>query len=177
MRTGSCKGSFQMSSKASEAISTSSQNVAMDQRQVLENGTQIRDSIMQNNDPKVITAALGPLLAAWEQQVKSGHLNLVEITGLAEKLTDQVAKSQIQIGKDAQKVLKNGVQMFQGLLKQNKLNVQLVEGIANRSFDQSDRAIDIIADVQTGDFADLSKSIMLFALCALAISAWTVKEK
>jgi len=69
-----------------------------------------------------------------------------------------------------------GVAMFEGLLGQNKLTVDLVEMTATRAFDTTDKAVEVLAEVQTGDFADLSKTIMFFALGMLLVSGWIVRE-
>lgn len=164
-----------MSSKSKKGVKSTSTNVAMDQRMVLEKGNMIKDSLIQSNDPEIIAAALRPLLAAWDMQTKSGSLNLVELAKLTQKLNDQVSKSQIKISENAAKQLQIGLSSFEELLKANKLTVDLVSDVADRSFDLSDKALDVVADVQTADFADLSKSIMLFAVAALAITAWAVK--
>jgi hypothetical protein len=166
-----------MPSKSQEAVETQTTNHAVDERMVVEQGNAIRDSIIQNNDPEVIEASLRPLLAAWEQQSRNGNLNLVELTSLAQKLSEQVAKSQINLSGQAEKQLSAGLKSFSGLLAQNKLNISLIEGVAERASDSTAQALELVADVKTGDFADLSKSIMVFALIALGITTYAMRNK
>jgi hypothetical protein len=160
-----------MSSKSEEKVTTQTENIAVDRRMVLENGQQVIDSVINDNSPEAIKASLGPLVAAWQTMVSGNSLNLFEVTQLASDLMGQVNRSQVNLNDTAQDILQAGLDEFDGLLKQNRLTVDLVDGISDRSFDQSDKALDLLAEVKTGDFADLSKAIMLFALAALYITA------
>ena len=164
-----------MSSKSQEAVETTTQNVALDRRVVLEEGQAVVDSVINSNDPEVITAALNPLIAAWGKMTYSNSLNLLEVTEMGNNLITQIDKSQVQISKSAESVLRSGIENFEKLLQANQLSVELVGDISNRAFDLTEDAVDILAEVKTGDFADLSKSIMIFALGAIALMAYTKK--
>ncbi|WP_121630093.1 hypothetical protein [Tropicibacter alexandrii] len=165
-----------MSSSSSEAVATDTTNVAMDERTVVEEGNAIVESLIVSNDAAVISSALQPIIAAWQGMVSANNLNLVELTNMGGSLIEMIDKSQVKISDTAANMLRESMDGFESLLSQNKLNVELVDGISNRSFDMGERALDLVASVKTGDFADLSKSVMVFALVALAISAWVVKE-
>lgn len=146
-----------MSSKSNEQVETSTTSVAMDRRTVVERGQAIVDSVVSANDPEVIDAALRPLLAAWDTQATSGTLNLVEITSLGAKLIEMVDKSQINIGENAQAILREGMEGFEVLAEQNRLTVQLVDDFAERAQGLTERNLELIAEVKTADFSELSK--------------------
>lgn len=163
-----------MGSKSTETVETSATSVAIDDRAVLESGQQIVDSLMVSNDANVVREALAPTLAAWGQMTTTGSLNLVEVMDLADTLIEQVSKSQVNLGKDATKVLQEGRELFGDLLAQNKLTVNMVEDVTLQALKTSSDTVDILAEVKTADFSDLSKTIMLFALAAMAISGWAI---
>ena len=163
-----------MGSTSTETVDTSATSVAIDDRAVLESGQQIVDSLMVSNDANVVREALAPTLAAWTQMTATGNLNLVEVVDMAETLIQQVSKSQVKLGKDATKVLEEGRELFGDLLAQNKLSVNMVETLTLQALKTSENAVDIIAEVKTADFSELSKTIMLFALAAMAISGWAI---
>lgn len=166
-----------MTSESNEAVETSATNVAMDQRTVVEEGQAIVDSIIYANDQNVIKEALGPTLAAWQTMLKTGNLNLIEVTDMGEKVLEMSRKSQIKLSDTAEANLENGLATFDKLLRQNKLTVDLVEGVSDRAFDTANKSLELIAEVKTGDFADLSKTVMLFALAALGLSLYATKGK
>ncbi len=160
-----------MSSESDEKVNTSTQNVVTDRRLVLENGKQIVDSLVTDNSPEAIGAAVGPMVAAFQTMLSGNSLNLFEVTKLGSDLVNQIDRSQVNINDAAYKTLKTGLAEFEGLLDQNQLTVDLVDNFAERSFDQSDRALELMAQVKTGGIADLSKTIMVFALLALYITS------
>ncbi len=165
-----------MSAKSQEAVETSATNIATDRRVVMEQGQAIVDSLVQANDDKVVQAALAPTLAAWSQMVKTGNLNLVEVVDMGTKLQQSVAKSQVKIGEQQEKFLDGGMAFFTEMLKDNKLNIELVEDITDRAFDSTERALEVVASVKTGDFEDLSKTVMLFALAAMALTVFATRK-
>jgi hypothetical protein len=167
-----------VSSKSDEQVETSTNNVVTDRRLVLENGKQIVDSLVTDNSPEAIKAAIGPMVAAWQTMISGNNLNLFEVTQLGSDLVNQIDRSQVKINDAAYQTLKIGLAEFEGLLDQNQLTVDLVDDFATRSFDQSDRALEqsdraleLMAQVKTGGMADLSKTIMVFALLALYITS------
>ncbi|MEM7243383.1 MAG: hypothetical protein AAF429_14475 [Pseudomonadota bacterium] len=159
-----------MGSSSREQVDTDTTNYALDRRVVLESGQAIVDSVIASTDDEVVTAALQPTLASWESMANSGRLNLIEVIDMANELIEQIDKSQLNISAAAEANLRAGREMFEDMLQANRLTVELVDDIQDRSFDLSENALDIVADVKTGDFSELSKTIMLFALAAMAMS-------
>lgn len=165
-----------MSSSSSEAVSTDTDNYAVDERITLQNGTILSESLLQANDDAVVRAALEPMVAAWQVMANSGNLNLLELTDMGNTLISQIDKSQIQLSKQAETILREGTAQFEQLLKSQVLTVRMVGETVDRSLDTADRAMDMVAEVKTADFSDLSKSVMVFALAAIAIAGYFNKD-
>jgi len=159
-----------MTSKSSEKVVTSNKQDIADNRNIIQSGQQIVDSIVMDNSPEVVEAALRPILSAWRTMVKSQDLNIAELGSMAGKVISMAERSQINISKTAMETLRIGAENLDLMMSQNRYYLDVSEGISDRAFDQSDSALELVADIKTGDFADLSKSIMLFALLALYIT-------
>lgn len=159
-----------MGSKSETPTTTKSENTLTDRRVVQQEGMQIIDSIMNDNSPAVIDAALKHHVAAFETMMRSDSLNLLELTSMGRSVLEMANKSQINISDKAQETLEAGLDSFEGMLKQGTLTLEIVDDITGRAFDSTDRALELVADVKTGDFADLSKTVMVFALVALYIT-------
>lgn len=166
-----------MSSSSSEEVVTSATSVAVDRRVVMERGQAIVDSIVTSNDPEVIDASLRNILAAFQAMINGGNLNLVEITDMGSELLAMVDRSQVSMSDTAQNALREGMHQFEGLLRENRLNVELVDDVQERAFDLTQSAVEIIAETKTGDFMALSRTVMTFSLLMLATSGWILKGK
>lgn len=166
------------SSSSEETVNTRQTTNAVDRRVVTDSGAQIFDSIVENNDPAVIAAALNPQMAMFETMVRSQSINVLELAEMGNKIQELVAKSQIQMTDKAFAALEEAMQFVDGMLKQNLIVLDFADAVVERAFDSTDHAInvisdrenstfDLLAEVKTGDFKSLSTSIMIFALVAI----------
>ncbi|KPU84692.1 hypothetical protein JI58_02225 [Marinosulfonomonas sp. PRT-SC04] len=164
-----------MSSSSKEKVTQTTTSETVDARITLQKGIVLKDSLLNSNDDQVVSAALKPMVAAWDIMAKNGRLNLLEVTGMGNKLIDQLNKSQIRMSKEAEVILREGTKQFETLLRQQTLTVELVGDVSGRAFDLTESALDVVAEVKTANFAELSKSVMVFALAAMLISSLSGK--
>lgn len=162
-------------SQATQVTEDHTKNIAVDRRAVQESGTQILDSVVVDSSPDTVRETMRTLTAAWETMAQSGALNLIEVADLGGQILSFADKSQIKLEGVAYKTLKNGLDQFEGLMRQGALTVQLVEDITKHTIDAnveiSANALDVVAEVATGDAADnlkvISLAVMGFALAAI----------
>lgn len=163
-----------MSSSSNEKVTDETTNVAIDRRAVMEQGTQILDSIIMDDSPESIKELMRGLEATWQTGVRGNSLNLMEIMDLGDEVLKMATKSQIGLDSAAHAALKNGMDQFEMMIRQGNMVVDLSDDLAERSMDLADdttsNALDIISEVKTADFSDSLKSLS-FAIMAFALGA------
>ncbi len=169
-----------MSSRSQEAVTDASEMVTIDRRAVLETGTQVVDSIVYDTAPEAIRETMDALKAAWQTMVHGNALNLVEVLEMGQEVLNLADRSQIQMEGLARETLKNGMDQFEAMIRQGTFSVEVVENIAGKAIDAnsdiSRNALELVADVKTGDYADNLKT-MTFAVMAFALLAmWMQKD-
>ena len=164
-----------MASKSQETVTDNTKNIAIDRRAVQESGTQIIDSIVVDQSAESVRDVIKGLTANWQTATKANSLNLVEIMDLGQTVLKLADKSQITLEGVAYQTLKNGLDQFDGMMRQGQLSIELVDNLASKSIDAttdiSEAALDILAEVKTGDFGDnlraITFAVMAFSLIAI----------
>lgn len=165
-----------MSSKSAATKTTTSNTTqtAVDRRSVLEAGQQIVDSIVYDTSSQSMRDLMDTITAQWATMVTGNSLNLHEVVGFGDKVVKMVRENQVQMSDAAFKTLETGLDEFRLLIDQGELALKIADDLANRGIDVADsateRALDVVAEVKTGDFKSLSVSVMLFALAAIFLS-------
>ncbi len=169
-----------MSSRSQEAVTDASEMTTIDRRAVLETGTQVVDSIVYDTAPEAIRETMDALKASWQTMVQGNALNLVEVLDMGQEVLSLADRSQVKMDGLARDTLKNGLDQFELMIRQGNLSVELVENIAGKAIDAntdlSRDALELVADVKTGDYADNLKT-MTFAVMGFALLAmWMQKD-
>lgn len=156
-----------MSSRSDAAVTDETTNVAIDRRAVLEEGTQIVDSIVYDSAPEEIQSMMNAFVASWQAMASSNTFNLHELTDMGQRVLDLAQRNQIQMAETSETMLENVLGVLDTQMRQGTLVIGLAEETVEQSFELSGDALDIVADVKTGDFTSISYAVMGFALIAI----------
>lgn len=176
-----------MGSNATDEKYTETNNVAIDQSATVGEGVQILDSIVVSSDAPLVKAVVDKHAAAFEVLTKQSTIQLEELLYLGTEVLDLAKDGQISMADQQYHMLETGVKMLQDQREQGKYVIDFVDGATNHAFNlaqsvssnQNDtvtRALDIVADVKTGDYSDTLKSVTtLMAVFALG-AMWLVTK-
>lgn len=165
-------------SNATEVTEDHTKNTAIDRRAVQESGQQVIDSIIVDQSPQVVRDTMETLLSSWESMVFGNALNLQEVSALGGQILKYADKSQIQMSQVAYQTLSNGLDEFELMMRQGTRTLEVVEDISTYAIeansDISSEALNVVAEVATGDAADnlkvISMAVMVFALGAIYLA-------
>lgn len=172
-------------SQAIDQTSTSTTNLALSRDAITESGTQILDSIIVDPSDEALKAMVGSLEADFRVLVSGQTANLQGIVELGQKVLDLADRGQVQMAGVAQNTLRASLDWMKEQVELGKYVVDFTQRSVDKSYDLAGRAIannndalaralDITADVKTGDFAATLKSITtiiaVFALGAIYLS-------
>lgn len=156
-----------MSSRSDAAVTDETTNVAIDRRAVLDSGTQIVDSVIFDSAPEEIQSMMTAFIASWETMVSANTFNLVELTDMGGQVLDLARRNQIQMTETTENMLESVLGSLDANIRQGALVIGVAEETIEQSFDLSSDALDIVAEVKTGDFTSISYAVMAFALIAI----------
>ena len=180
-----CAWVFSMGSKARSDTTTETNNLALDQSTTVGEGTAILDSIVIDGDNLTTQKIVSEHRAAFEVLTKQSSVQLESLLYLGEDILKMAKDGQISMADQQYHLLDTGVQMLADQRAQGKYVLDFVDVAAGRTFDLADkittqnqdtttRALEIVADVKSGDFSDTLKAVTtlmaLFALGAIYLS-------
>lgn len=169
----------------SDKTSTSNTQNVVDRRAVLEQGTQILDSVITSVDDKVVGKALAEVKVMFDKMVSGNTASVSQMSQLAEKLASMSAKNQIAMSsfgldalekarKELERLTNQGTFVLQIAEKTTDSAMNMAQQIARDQASNQRQALEIVAQSKAGDYSEtltgLSALIMCFALAAMYIA-------
>lgn len=178
-----------MGSKSSSVTEDKTSNVnkteVTDRRAIQQRGQQILDSVIIDNDDKVMMRAMQELRVGFLDASERNSATVDTFQKLAEKLMGLADKGQVQISEFGYKALDNARDQLDAMEKQGEFVIRLADETTKGALSLADNvsayqaqaqrdALEILSDAKTGDYSDslktLSGMVMLFSLVALYIA-------
>lgn len=160
-------------SKSSSSTKHTTNNRAYDQSVTNGEGLQILDSVIYDHSDKVVSKAMEEHRATFARLMQKDEFALSSLLGLAKDVMKLVETGKAQLDGFAREQLRTAIKMMEEQRKIGVKNIELVEDVADDSFKLANNALDIVADVKTGDFQStmtkVSSLLMIFGLGALYI--------
>lgn len=159
-----------MSSQSDAAVTDETTNIAVDRRAVQESGIQVVDSIVYDSAPEAIQDVMVAFEASWAAMVENQTFNFQELTTMGLQVLDFAQRSQIEMSQTAETMLEQSLSVLDAQMRNGNLVVGLASDTVEQSFEFSTDALDVVANVKTGDFASISYAVLAFAAFAIFIS-------
>jgi hypothetical protein len=176
-----------MGSNATDNKKTETNNVAIDHSATVGEGTQILDSIVVSSDALVVTETIKQHKAAFDVLTSNSTVQLESLLYLGEDILKMAKDGQVSMAQQQYHMLESGVKMLQDQREQGKYVIDFVDGATTKVFDLAEtvnksnsdvtaRALDIVADVKTGDYSDTLQSVVTL-MAAFALGAMYLMSK
>ncbi|NOR63024.1 MAG: hypothetical protein GQ535_11105 [Rhodobacteraceae bacterium] len=168
-----------MGSKADKAIQADTNNVAVDRSVTTGTGTSIMDSIVIDPSDEVMIASLEQMRASFEVLMSGTRTNLEEVLGLGTDVMQLVDDQSIRMDDWAYEQLRTSMEYLEAEREEGKFIIDLTDDLAERSYnlagdavegsqDATLRALDLVAEVKTGNSKDTIQTVTIaFTLMAL----------
>lgn len=186
MRTACLWGCFVGSkSSAVDTNTTNNTSLQLSRDAITESGTQILDSIIVDPSDATMKALIASMEADFEVLVSGQKAGIGQLIDLGKEVLNLADKNQITMADMSQTTLRNSLAWMEEQQAMGRYVIDFSANTVKQSYDFAGdalsqngaalkQALDIAADVKTGDFADTLKSIstavMIFALVAIYIS-------
>lgn len=172
-------------SNAVDTTTTNNTSLQLSRDAITESGTQILDSIIVDPSDATMKALIDSMQADFEVLVSGQKAGIAQIIDLGKTVLDMADKNQIELAGMAHATLRNSLDWMREQQAMGRYVIDFTADTVKQSYDFAGaaldqngsalkQALDIAADVKTGDFADTLKSIsttvMIFALVAIYIS-------
>jgi hypothetical protein len=169
-------------SQATETQTDSNTNVVLDRDTVMRDGQMISESIIIDPSDATMQEIARQFQASFQLMLGQSRAGMQDMLGLARSLQESVDKNQIRMTEFGYQTLQASVEFMQTQLEQGKYVAELSDAASARAYDlagavvgnQNDtvaRALEIVSEVETGDFTknlqSLTGMIMIFALGAI----------
>lgn len=155
-----------------------------DRRVVQERGNQILDSIVQTTDDKVVRAALAEVRSMLANMNGTSTITVTKMEQAMDKVLRFVNKGQVDISNFGLKALETARAELRNVSDQGLSIIELAnmtvgdtlkiaKSVVDSQATNQNIALEILADTKSGDYADVTKSVvasmMIFILGALYI--------
>jgi len=172
-------------SQSSQSNADKTTSTALQRDNVLQTGTQIADSIVIDPSDVTMKAMIDSFKAQFETLVAGNAASTAEAAKLAKSVLDLADRNQVEMSQFGYNSLKSAIEFMDTQLEQGKFMLDFQGVLANESYnlagkvvgqqgDTVDKALGILSNVKTGDFADtfktLSGYVLMFTLAALYLS-------
>lgn len=170
------------SSDVVDQTSTSTTSVQLNRDAITESGTQILDSIIVDMSDAALRDLVGGFRASFEVLVSQQRAGVGDIIALGQSVLDLADRNQIQLAGMAQNTLRTSLEWMRQQQQMGRYVIDFSAKAVSESYDFAtmalarnasalDRALDITAEVKTGDLKDmfqgLSISVLLFSVAAI----------
>lgn len=171
-----------------DQTSTNTTAVSLSRDAITESGTQILDSVIIDPSDETMKALIGSLGANFEVLVSGQKAGLGSLLDMGSEVLDLVNRNLIGMETMAQNTLRQSVEWLKEQQEMGRNVIDLSANVADRGFDFAgnaldanssalQRALDITADIKTGDFTDTLKSMTVIVTVFAAVAIWLAKGK
>lgn len=171
-------------SKSTDQTSSSNKTNVVDRRVVQERGQQILDSIIQTTDDKVVRAAMAEASVMVANLANANSASVSSLLAMVDKIATMANKNQLELSAFQLRMVEDARRDLRDLMDSGNVVIQLADKTVGQAMnmaatvarDQAKAnatALEIVADMKSGDPADmikqLSAMVMGFALLAMII--------
>lgn len=149
------------SRSASEQTSNTNQ-LALDRSATLGEGQQILDSIIVDPSDQVMMETIAQHRATFETLTANSTFQLTNLLDMGMDILNLADAQQVRLEGLAYQQLEDSVEFLNAAKDQGQYVIDFAAEAQEQSYELSERAFDLVADVKTSDFSSTLKVLALF---------------